>query len=182
MKGIDSCCNCWKPTLLVAPLLSIRTYRVYSFNFGRFLKLSKDYLPRSHDQKIILKERTQPISTRPYRYPYYHKAKIAKIFFKFMQSGVIRPTFNPFSSFILLVRKACGRWRLCVDCRSLNQKIVKTKFSIPVIDELLDELHVNCVPKLGFEVGLSQDHICSRRCPKKAFRHMRVIISFLWFL
>jgi hypothetical protein len=90
---------------------------------------------------ITLKFDAQPVCVRPYKYPYFHKEEIEKIVAKLLMSGVISPSQSPFSSPVLLVRKADGSWRMCMDYRALNKEIIKDKFPIPVIDELLDELH-----------------------------------------
>lgn len=58
-----------------------------------------------------------------------------------MHSRVIRPSQSPYSSPILLVRKVDGSWRLCVDYQGLNAVTIKHKFYIPVVEELIDELH-----------------------------------------
>jgi hypothetical protein len=70
---------------------------------------------RSQDHKIILQEGAKPTCVRPYHYPYYQKEEIEKLVKEMLSSGVIRPSQSPYSSHMLLVRKADGNWRMCVD-------------------------------------------------------------------
>jgi hypothetical protein len=61
---------------------------------------------RVHDHAIKLQARVQPVSVRPYRYPFYHKIEIEKIVKDLLKSRVIRHSNNHFSSPVILLRKA----------------------------------------------------------------------------
>jgi hypothetical protein len=58
-----------------------------------------------------------------------------------LNSGIVQHRQSPFSSSVLLVKKKDGTYCFCVDFRQLNAITVKTKYPVPVIEELLDELH-----------------------------------------
>ena len=58
-----------------------------------------------------------------------------------LESGIIRNSKSPYASPIIMVKKSDGTWRLCVEYRVLIHRTIKDKYLIPIIDELLDELH-----------------------------------------
>ncbi|KAE8655124.1 hypothetical protein F3Y22_tig00117034pilonHSYRG00824 [Hibiscus syriacus] len=96
---------------------------------------------RNHDHAIPLKPEFALINLRSYRFPHNQKEEVEKQIATMLSSSIIHPSKSPFSSPCLLIKKKDRTWRFCVDYRKLNSKIVKDKFPIPVVEDLLDELH-----------------------------------------
>ncbi|GJY39911.1 retrotransposon-related protein [Tanacetum coccineum] len=128
-------------------------------------------LKRSHDNKIPLKEGTQPINIRPYRHPPTQKDAIETMVKELIDSGVIRHSQSSFSSPVVMVKKKDGSWRMCIDYRQLNKQTVKDKFPIPIIEELIDELNGSTVfSKLDLRSGYHQIRMYEDDISKTAFK------------
>jgi len=85
--------------------------------------------------------------------------------------GIIRLSKSPFSSIVVLVKKRDGTWRFSVNYHSLNQLVVKDKYHILLIDDLLDDLHgSHYFSELHLRAGFHHVHMVPEDIPKTVFR------------
>nr|XP_009797766.1 PREDICTED: uncharacterized protein LOC104244140 [Nicotiana sylvestris] len=111
------------------------------------------------------------VNQKTYHYSYEQKNMTEKLVQKILQASTVVPSSSPFASLVILIKKKDASWRIYVDYRQLNDIMVKNKYPIPVVEDLLDELHgANLFSKLDLRSAYRQIRMCEEDEFKTAFR------------
>ena len=131
-----------------------------------------------HDHCIMILPGKSSANAQPYQYPYLQKDEIERIIKEMLETGVIRPNCNLYSSPVLLVRKKDGTRRICVDYRALNGITIKDKYLIPIVDELLDEREHKSLQSWTFDSGIIKYERTKKTYRKPPFEHTTTTTNF----
>ncbi|GBL78064.1 Retrovirus-related Pol polyprotein from transposon 297 [Araneus ventricosus] len=88
----------------------------------------------------ILVKSNEPISHQPRRLPFSEKKIVQTLVAEWLEQGIVEPCSSEYSSPVVIVRKKDGTPRVCIDYRKLNKVVVKDRFPLPLIEDILDRL------------------------------------------
>jgi hypothetical protein len=100
-----------------------------------------------------------------------------------LDQGVIRHSSSPYGFPIVMVPKKDGTWRMCVDYQALNKIMVKNRYPLPCIDDLLDQLK-NFVyfTRLDLHNGYHQIRVTEHDAWKTVFKTKQGLFEWLFML
>ena len=88
----------------------------------------------------IMTQDAFPIYLPPYRKSEKERQEIKKEIDLMLRANIIRKSKSPWSSPVILIPKANGTMRMCIDYRKLNKVTIQQNWPIPRIQDILDRL------------------------------------------
>lgn len=81
-----------------------------------------------------------PVNHRPRRLAYAEKKIVEDQVAEWIKDGVVVSCPSECASPVVVVKKKDGSARVCIDYRSLNKKMIKDRFPVPLIEDQLEAL------------------------------------------
>ena len=120
---------------------------------------------------IPLKPGTQPHCRPMKRYSPAEVKVMEEEVTKLLKKGLIEPSTSPWGASIVFAQKPDGSLRFCVDWRVLNRSCERDALSLPLTDQLFDQLSgAQYLTSLDLQSGYFQLSIVPEDRPKTAFQ------------
>ena len=74
----------------------------------------------------------------PYRLTTTENEELNRKVHEFLQKGLIKESLSPCVVPIVLAPKKNGEWRICIDSRAINKIIMKYRFPMSRMDDIID--------------------------------------------
>lgn len=133
---------------------------MYEFSPKRDMEFTIDLVPG-----------TRPVSMAPYRISALELGESKNQLEDLLEKRFIRPSVLPWGAPVLLVKKKYGSMRLCVDYQQLNKVMIKNKYPLPRIDDLMYQLvWARVFSKIYLRSGYHQIRVKDEDIQKTDFR------------
>ena len=145
----------------------LNALRKYEHLFKRRTTFPKD---QGISHVIELESGTKPPYRHGYRLSPRELAEVENMIRDLLAQGLIAPSSSPYGAPILFVNKPDGSLRMVIDYRQLNSKTVKQRLHMPLISQLLDQLHgAKWFSGLDLLSGYNQIPLRAEDIPKTQF-------------
>jgi hypothetical protein len=150
-------------------------------NYDEIFQVPKVLPPKRQVEHEIQLQQDVPLpNIGMYRLSVLENSEIKKQVQELVEQGVIIPSASPCGSPIILVPKKDGTWCMCVEFQALNKIMVKNRYPLPRIDDLLDQLkHAVYFTKLDLRSGYHQIRVVEQDICKTAFKTKQRLFEWL---
>ncbi|GFV15653.1 retrovirus-related Pol polyprotein from transposon 17.6 [Trichonephila clavipes] len=131
--------------------------------------------------RIILKDDI-PVYQPARRLSFSENQDVNKQIDEWLEQGIVGPSSSEYASPIVLVKKKDGTTRLCVDYRRLNRKLVKDRFPLPLIEDVLDRLqgakvYTTELMRKGIVIIYMDDLVIPAKDEKEGLEKLREVLE-----
>ena len=112
-----------------------------------------------------------PISKAAYRMASSELKELKEQLQDILDKGFIRPSISSWGAPVLFVKKKDRSMRMCIDYQELNKVMIKNRYPLPRINNLLDQLQgARVFSKVDLRSGYHQVRVKEEDIPKTAIR------------